>query len=94
MTERTNDLCAQQRLRSTMASAQFDQSSLCAQWVAKDPWFFHVDSEDCSDWADAQADLESSMDTGHFVGFVMLWLICLFHSKAGRNRMQCVGYVI
>ena len=32
-------------------------SSLYAQWVAKDPRFLHADSEDWSDWADAQADL-------------------------------------
>ena len=35
----------------------WSESSLCAQWVAKDPSFLHVDSEDWSDWADAQADL-------------------------------------
>ena len=29
----------------------------CAQWVAKDPMFLHADSEDWSDWADAQADM-------------------------------------
>ena len=29
----------------------------CAQWVAKDPSFFHADSEDWSDRADAKADL-------------------------------------
>ena len=33
------------------------ESLLCAQWVAKDPSFLHADSEDRSDWADAQADL-------------------------------------
>ena len=32
-------------------------SFLCAHWVAKDPSFLHVDSEDWSDWAVAQADL-------------------------------------
>ena len=31
--------------------------SLCAQWVAKGPRFLHADTEDWSDWADAQADL-------------------------------------
>ena len=41
-----NGMCAQQRLRSAWASAQSDQSSLCAQWVAKDPSFLHTDSED------------------------------------------------
>ena len=39
-------MCAQWRLRSAWASAQSDQSSLCAQWVAKDPSFLHADSED------------------------------------------------
>ena len=46
MTKPTKWVCAQQRLRSAWASAHSDQSSLCAQWVAKDPSFFHVDSED------------------------------------------------
>ena len=35
----------------------WSESLLCAQWVAKDPSFLHADSEDWSDWADAQADL-------------------------------------
>ena len=35
----------------------WSESSLCAQWVANDPSFLHADSEDWSDWADAQADL-------------------------------------
>ena len=35
---------AQRRLRSAWASAQSDQSLLCAQWVTKDPSFLHVDS--------------------------------------------------
>ena len=35
----------------------WSESSLCAQWVAKVPRFLHPDSEDWSDWADAQADL-------------------------------------
>ena len=37
---------AQQRLRSAWASAQSSQSSLYAQWVAKDPSFLHADSKD------------------------------------------------
>ena len=46
MTKPTKRLCAQRRLRSAWASAQSDQSLLCAQWVAKDPSFLHTDSED------------------------------------------------
>ena len=49
MTKPTNWVYAQRRLRSAWASAQSDQSSLCAQWVAKDPSFLHADSEDWSD---------------------------------------------
>ena len=65
------------RLRSVWASTQFDPSLLCAQWVAKDPSFLHADSEDWSDWADAQADLSLHWAHSHFAGFVMRWLIYL-----------------
>ena len=63
-------MCAQRRLRSAWASAQSDQSSLCTQWVAKDPSFLHTDSEDWPDWADAQADLSLHWAHTHFVGFI------------------------
>ena len=46
----------------------WSESSLCAQWVAKDPRFLHADSEDWSDWADAQADLSLRWAHTHFVG--------------------------
>ena len=39
MTKPTKWLCTHRRLR-------YDQSLLCAQWVAKDPMFLHADSED------------------------------------------------
>ena len=35
----------------------WSESSLCAQWVAKDPSFLDADSKDWLDWADGQADL-------------------------------------
>ena len=38
--------CVRRRLRSAWASTQSDQSSLCTQWVAKNPSFHHADSED------------------------------------------------
>ena len=63
MTKQTTWLCAQRRLRS--------ESSLCAQWVAKDPSFLHANREDWSLWADAQADLSLRWAHSHFVGFVM-----------------------
>ena len=47
MTKPTKWVCAQRRLRSAWASIQSNQeSSLCAQWVAKDPSFLHAHSED------------------------------------------------
>ena len=57
MTKPIKWVCAQRRFRSAWASAQSDLYSLCVQWVAKDPRFLHADSEDWSDWANAQADL-------------------------------------
>ena len=53
------------------------ESSLCAQWVAKDPSFVHADNEDWSDWADAQADLSLRWAHSHIVGFVMSRLKCI-----------------
>ena len=46
MTKPTKWVWAQRRLRSAWASAQSDQSSLCAHWVARDPSFLHADSKD------------------------------------------------
>ena len=44
MHDKTNKMmCAQRSLRSARAFTQSDQSSLCAQWVAKDPKFPHAD---------------------------------------------------
>ena len=37
------------------------ESSLCAQWVAKDPSFLHADREDWSSWVDAQARQQSTL---------------------------------
>ena len=53
----------------------WSDSSPGTQWVAKDPVFLHVDSEDWFDWVDVQADLSLCFAPGHFVGFVLLWLI-------------------
>ena len=54
----------------------WSESVLCTQWVAKNPSFLHADSEDWSNWADAQADLSFAGHTCNFVGFVLGWLIC------------------
>ena len=48
----------------------WSESSLCVQWVAKDQSFLHADSEDSSDWADAEADQSLCWAHTHFVGFV------------------------
>ena len=62
-------MCVQRIIRS--------ESSLCAQWIAKDTRFLHADSE--------EADQTGRMPrliwvfagrTGRFVGFVVLRLIC------------------
>ena len=53
MIKPTKCLCTQQRLRSAWASSQSgSESSLCAQWVAKNPTFLHADSEDSHGQAD------------------------------------------
>ena len=38
-------------------SPVWSESSLCAQWIAKNPSFLHIDSEEWADLADAEADL-------------------------------------
>ena len=57
------------------------ESSLCAQWVAKDPRDFSCGQWRLwSDWADAQADLSLRLAHSHFVGFVMSRLMCLLNN--------------
>ena len=68
ITKPTKWLCTQQRLRSAWLSAQSDQSSLYAQWVAK--------LSSCGQrrlWSDcvyAQADPSLRWAYSHFVGFI------------------------
>ena len=65
--------CAPAKTQISLGSHPvWSESLLCAQWVAKDPSFLHADSQDWSDWADAQADLSLRWAHTHFVGFVML----------------------
>ena len=54
----------------------WSESSLCAEWVAKDPRFLHADSEDSD-----QTDLSLRWARSHFVGFVMSRLICVIMIK-------------
>ena len=74
MTKPNKMACAHNKDR---ASAKSDQSSLCAQWVAKDPTFLHVDSED-SDQTKQMLRLIRVFAgyKAHFVGFVMRRLKC------------------
>ena len=76
MTKPTKWVYAQRRLRSAWASAQSDQSSLCVQWVAKDPSFLHADSGG-SDQTGRMPRLiwVFAGCTDHFVGFVIRRLI-------------------
>ena len=46
---------------SAWASAQSDQSSLCAQWVAKDPSCLHVDSKDSNQTGQMFEDVQVSI---------------------------------
>ena len=88
MTKPTVWLCSQRRLGLAWASAQSDQSSLWAQWVAKDPVFLHADSglirlRGCPGWS------EFTGRTCHFAGFVMRQLIrYVFHSTASLQYLQ------
>ena len=67
-----NGMHTQQRLRSAWASTQSDQSSLCAQWIAKDPSFLHVDSEESDQTGRTPRLSESSLGT-HAILLVLLW---------------------
>ena len=60
-------MCAQRRLRW--------ESSLCAQWVAKDPWFLHADSEDSDQTGMPRLIWAFAGRTQDFVGFVVILLI-------------------
>ena len=45
--DKTNKMaCAPSNDRSAWASAQFEQSPLCAQWVTKEPSSLNADNED------------------------------------------------
>ena len=58
----------------------WSESLLCTQWVAKYPSFLHADSKD-SDQTGRMPKLICvyAGRTCQFVGFVMLWLICISH---------------
>ena len=88
VTKPTKWLCAQRRLRSAWASVQSDQSSLCGKWVAKDPSFLHVDSDD-SDQTGRMPKLIWVFTgcTCYFVGFVVRRLKC--HRTKLEKLINC-----
>ena len=81
MTKPVKWTCSQQRLRSAWASTQ---SSLCTQWVAKDPSFLHAESEVWSDWVDAQA--YPSLCRAHMP--FMTWLINFSEKKKKKQQQK------
>ena len=75
LTKQAKQTCAQRRLRSARASPQSDQSSLCAQWVAKDTSFLHADSDD-------------SDQTGRMP--MLIFAECTCHFPAGTQHQNDV----
>ena len=75
-----NDECPAKTQISLGMRPVWSESPLYAQWVAKDLWFLHVDSE----------DFDQTERTDHFVGFVMAQILSdqstLF---AGRPKFCC-----
>ena len=71
----------------------WSESSLCAQWVAKDPSFFHADSEDSDQtgWMPRLIWVFAGR-TRHFAGFVMRRLSLLWSrtSKQDINILLCI----
>ena len=58
----------------------WSESTLCTQWVAKDPRFLHADSEDSDQtgcWSESSLGAHSFCwfchVAVHFIGFVLLW---------------------
>ena len=75
----------------------WSESSQCAQWVTKDPRFLHVDIEDWSDWADAQADLSLRSAPLSFcwfchaeanISFVLLRIMIISLQKVGYDVVR------
>ena len=95
MTRPTKWLCARWRLRSAWASTKSDQSSLCAQWVAKDPRFLHADTEDSDQtgWMPSLIRVFAER-TCHFVGFVVRQIILYVSLIKNRHIKSVVQHKI
>ena len=72
----------------------WSESSLCAQWVAKDPIFLHADSEDSDQTGRIPRRIwVFAGRTRHFVGIVMRWLTWDFANHTGffcKPLVHCV----
>ena len=98
----TNNLCAQWRLRSARASAQFDQSSLCAQQLLAQYCFMLTVKTDQTGRMPRLIRVFAGC-TCHFVGFVLRWLkyshslnICLkkYHPEKLRILENCWALIM
>ena len=66
----------------SLGIAQSDESSQCAQWVAEDPIFLHMDSEDSDQTGQMPRLIRVFAGrTSHFVGFIMRQLKCKWEKK-------------
>ena len=82
-----NGMCALRRLGSAWAS----ESSLCAQWVAKDPSILHADSEDSDQtWRMPRLIWVFAGCIHQFLGFVMLWLIYHYGTGSCSFKIQFI----
>ena len=98
MTKPTKWLCAQRRLKTNLGNRPvWSESLLCAQWVAEDPSFLHVGSEDSDQtgWT-PRLIWDFAGQTGHFVGFVMRWQSLFdiwYHCHTGTSIVSKVSYL-
>ena len=71
----------------------WSESSLCAQWIAKDWSFLHADSEDSDQtgWMPRLIWVFAGR-TCHFVGFVMRWLKCLCGWASSASNFGTVWF--
>ena len=84
------DDCTQRRQISLGVRPVWSESSLCTQWVAKDPSILHVDYEDSDQtgWMPRLICIFAGR-TCHFVGFAMRRLISSsLHQKQIETRYQ------
>ena len=70
----------------------WSESSLCAQWVAKDPSFLHADSEDSDQTGQMPRLLR--LAHSHVVGFVMMRFKCFCMRQTHHIRLSLSVYCI